>query len=806
MAASMESMQAELDQIKASAEERAGLIKAGEDRAEFLDDPVNEFGHGITMGISNSLGIPVDVVNGVLNAVGIQVDAPLGSSDSIHDVMAEISGFPEGLEQEPTTIIEGGAEALGVAAVMTPAMLAPFMDAAFDPNLTDRQNAEYAKFKGSMPNEYPRGRAARAAFLLKQIGERIAKTAVENPKTFVASEAAAAFASGAAMEAAEQQGAGPGTMMAAGLGAGVVAGLSPSALPRMAKNAWRWGMKHFNPFRESGAMPRAQEQMQLRAEDPEGAAALVDDMIDPNTGKLKPEYEGLTPARVTGEERLMAQEARVLEDDAVLDMQVREDLTAAIKRAEGELRSLYGTPRGKQNWEQAVFQRVAPEGVEITPGTSEEMLDQLYKSFKPLYNQFKGWPIVPNLVGSRKTTLETMIANVPQSNRVMVEESTRIKVGRRLESMMDGLNRRLKNMKGAGDTKVWDSGDLLAFRSDLRGEARRASSRGDIESADLFRLAEEKVNALLKTQLKPEVLQELQVVDSNYRNYKIAEDAVYRGAAGDRGLTPDGLLSSLRASASSHGSYARGEQLELRSLAASGRPVAKLLNDPERLRRSVANMTDEDLLHTQEDFFETVLQKSMITDDDGLEVISGMKLKKTLQTLDESARAVRMDDDAIGRANEIADRLIMAQRRNPAAVAQLYEDGPADILQLLATLVGAKHGQKVAGRGMGSSLVLAGFFAKKAREMLAKLTSNQARIILAKAQTDPELYSKLLTTPTSERVFQDEATQYLKVYLANIAQRTAREAKQAEEPSTKEEYRLELERLRKEAEALGPNY
>ncbi len=805
MAANMEDLQAELDQIKANAEERSGLVQAAEDRSKFLDDPVNEFGHGFTMGISNSLGIPVDIVNGMLNAVGIQVDQPLGSGDSIHDVMAELQGYPEGLESEPTTVIEGAGEALGVAAIMTPAMLAPFMDAAFDPNLTDRQNVEYAKFKGSMPNEYPRGRAARAAFLLKQIGQRIAKTAVEQPKTFIASEAAASMAAGAAMEYTEQLGARPAEQMAAGLGAGMIAGLSPSALPRMAKNAWRWGMKNFNPFRESGAMPRAAEQMQLRVEDQPGAAEKVAGMLD-ETGKIKPEMEGLTPARVTGEERLMAQEARVLADDAVLDKQVRDDLLSAIKRAEGELRSLYGTPRGKQNWEQAVFQRVAPDGVEITPGTSEEMLDQLYKSFKPLYAEFKGWPIVPNLVGTRRTTLETMILNVPQTNRIMVEESTRLKVGRRLESMMDGLTRRLKTMKGAGDTKVWDSGDILAFRSDLRGEARRASSRGDIEAADLFRIAEEKVSMLLKTQLKPEVLQELQIVDSYYRNYKIAENAVFRGAAGDKGLTPDGLLGALRGSASSKGAYARGEQLELRSLAASGRPVAKLLNDPERLRRSVANMTDEDLLNTQQDFFETVLQKSTITDSDGLEVISGMKLKKVLQTLDESARAVRMDDDAIGRANEIADRLIMAQRKSPAAVAQLYEDGPADILQLIATILGAKHGQKVAGRGMGSSLVLAGWFAKKARVMLEKLTTNQARVILARAQTDPVLYGKLLTTPTSERVFQDEATQYLKVFLANVAQRTMREEKQAQEPDTKAEYRKELERLRKEAEALGPTF
>lgn len=794
MAVSREELEAELQNIVAAAEERAEFERATKERAEFLDDPVNEFGHGYTTGISSIVGAPVDVVDAMLNAGGIRTDAPFGSGENIQDVLAELQGMPEGIPMEPQGLAGGAGEGLGVATVVTPLMLAPFMEAAMDPNLDMKQGQETRAFYGGpegSPTRIPRSRAARVAFLLKQVGEKVAQTAVKHPKTFIATEAAAAAGAGAAMQAVEERGGGPQAQMAAGLGAGTIAGLSPAALPRMLKNAWRWGMKNFNPWRKAGAMPRGAEQMQMRAEDATAAADKLAAAIDPETGALRPEFEGMTPARIIGEERLMAQEARVLADDPELDKLVREDLVSAIKRAEFELRGLYDTPQGKEAWEQAVFQRVAPDHVEIQPGTAEEMLDQLYGAFKPMYDEFKGYPIRTGLYNQpRRTTLETMIQNVPDSNRVMVDDATRAKVGRWLDSQYEGLHRTIKNVDGV-DT--FQSADLLEFRSTIRAEARRAAKRNDMETVDLLKIAEEKVDVLLKDQLPEGTMAELGVVDSHYRNYKIAEDAVYRGAAGDRGLTPDSLLQSVRASASSKGSYARGEQLELRSLAASGRPVAKLLNDPERLRRSVANMTEADLQNTQRDFFDTILGKSMHTDEQGLEVVSGIKLKKALQNFDESAKAVRMDEGDMKRANDIADRLIMAQRKSPAAVEELYEDAPADILQLAATLIGAKHGQKVAGRGMGSSMVLAGFFAKKAREILGKLTSNQARIILANAQTDPELYHHLLTAATSEPASQVASAQYLKAYLAEVTQRGLR---QVGDESDTTDYMEELEKLR----------
>jgi len=794
MAVSREELEAELENIISAANERAEFERTTKERAEFLDDPINEFGHGYTTGISSIVGAPVDVVDAMLNAGGIRTDAPFGSGENIQDVLTELQNMPEGIPMEPQGAVGGAGEGLGVATVMTPLMLAPFMEAAMDPNFEMKQGQETRAFHGGpegSPTRIPRSRAARIAFLLKQVGQEIAHTAVKRPKAFIASEAAAAMGAGAAMQAAEEAGAGQTGQMAAGLGAGTIAGISPSAIPRMVRNAWRWGMKNFNPFRKAGAMPRAAEQMQMRAEDATAAADKLAAAIDPETGQLRPEFEGMTPARIIGEERLMAQEARVLADDPELDKLVREDLVSAIKRAEFELRGLYDTPQGKEAWEQAVFQRVAPDHVEIQPGTAEEILDQLYGAFKPMYDEFKGYPIRTGLYNQpRRTTLETMIENVPETNRVMVDDATRAKVGRWLDSQYEGLHRTIKTVDGV---ETFQSGDLLGFRSNIRAEARRAAKRNDMETVDLLKIAEEKIDILLKDQLPEGTMAELGIVDSHYRNYKIAEDAVYRGAAGDRGLTPDSLLQSVRASASSKGGYARGEQLELRSLAASGRPVAKLLNDPERLRRNVANMTEADLQNTQRDFFDTILGKSMHTDDQGVEVISGAKLKKALQTFDESARAVRMDEGDMTRANEIADRLIMAQRSPEEAVAKLYEGGPLEILDLLAAYVGARRGQAIAGTGMGAPMVFAGRMSTATRKILHNLTTNHARQLLIDAQTDPVLYSKLLTSTTDEKLIQEEAAQYLKVYLAEIAQRTAR---QADDETEDRAYMEELEKLR----------
>lgn len=823
--ATVEELQAERDAIIAASQERADLVDAGKERSEHLGDPVTEFGRAYTTGVSEMVGVPVDIVNAMLNAGGLGTDRPIGSGDHIQDVIDELAGYPTGMGTEPEGALQGAAKMLGVTSVMTPVMVAPFLKAAMDPNFELNQAADIGRFQGTgmeetvmpadpsrgikskviktpTPGNIPRSRAARVAFLLKQIAERGAKFAVDRPGAFIAGETAMALGAGAAGEMAEEAGAGPGMRVGAEITAGILSGIVPAAIPRLARNMYRWGMRNIVPFTEAGAELRAAQQMQIRAEDPEAAAEAA---LALAARQEAGEDLGITPARATGEERLMAQEQRVFQDDPVLDKLIREDLESAIKRTQGELGGLFGTPRGKESWELAIFQRVAPEGVEITPGTSEEMLDQLYQSFRPLYAEIKGYPVRPNLYGKRQTPLETMIKNAPESNRIQADQSKRDAVSRRLTAMWSGFSRNLKTVDGVVQAP---SEKYLKLRQDIRAEARKRTKVGDYESAALYRIAEEKIDDVLRDQLEPDLLARLKTADSHYRNYKIAEDAVYRKSGTDQGLTPEGLLAALRVSASSKGNYARGEMAELRSAAVSGKPIAKIIEDPARIRRAVAQMGEDDIANTKADFFEVMMRKAMVSQDE-TEGVSGTKLKRMLDHYSDSAAAVRMTEEDLMNANSIADALIIAERRSPAAVSQLYEDGPSNILQLFATLVGAKHGQKVAGRGMGSSLVLAQYFANKARGILSHFTTEQATALLTRAQTDPKLYAHLLTRPDARPAAQIESAQYLSTYLAEIARRTGEGTVEHwketyEQQEAGRARTAELDRLRREAEMIVP--
>jgi hypothetical protein len=243
--------------------------------------------------------------------------------------------------------------------------------------------------------------------------------------------------------------------------------------------------------------------------------------------------------------------------------------------------------------------------------------------------------------------------------------------------------------------------------------------------------------------------------------------------------------------------------MDLRSLAASGRPAASVIKDPARLRRNVANMNAEDLRATQTDALDYVVRQSVKTNEDGVEFISGPKLKQTLNNLEESLNAVRLSDDDLARAHEIADVLTMAQRRSPAAVTKLYEDGPSSVLELVATWFGAQRGQAIASGGMGSSMVMAGWFAKSMRTVLNNMTTGKAMQLLRDATTDKELYAALMTDPRALPKKQEQAAKYLKSYLANITEENAREAGSV---TPDEEYRNELRRLREEAQVMGAEY
>ena len=209
--------------------------------------------------------------------------------------------------------------------------------------------------------------------------------------------------------------------------------------------------------------------------------------------------------------------------------------------------------------------------------------------------------------------------------------------------------------------------------------------------------------------------------------------------------------------------------MELRNAATAGRPVTRMMNDPETIARHVVDMTPEDLANWRNEFIESLYAKSFTKEIDpqsGLEVIDGRRLQGNLNSFRKSAKALGMTDEDLGRIDSLAKELVVMQESSPSAVARLFEDGPSNVVQLVATLWGAKSGQRVAGSGMGSSMVLAGFFANKMRAAVAKLTSDKATQLMIDAAKDPELYKAMLVGPTSSVADQNAAAHFLNAWLA----------------------------------------
>ena len=242
--------------------------------------------------------------------------------------------------------------------------------------------------------------------------------------------------------------------------------------------------------------------------------------------------------------------------------------------------------------------------------------------------------------------------------------------------------------------------------------------------------------------------------------------------SGDEQLTPARLANSLRRMADSPSQYARGGEATMRQLVQEGRRVDEVLGDPAAAARMVRGMGEESRRSVKADFVQTLYDRARTSSvtDEGVELVSGSRLHALLNENKATAKALGVTDLEFDRMNRIAQELRRMERAAPAAVDRLFEDGPANVMQLLAALVGAKSGQRVAGHGMGSSLVLAQFFSNKMRNALATVTADKATEIMVAAHRDPKLYAALLTGPTASARAQERASQVLNAWLAQTVE------------------------------------
>lgn len=165
------------------------------------------------------------------------------------------------------------------------------------------------------------------------------------------------------------------------------------------------------------------------------------------------------------------------------------------------------------------------------------------------------------------------------------------------------------------------------------------------------------------------------------------------------------------------------------------------------------------------EFVETLFRESSSTGASGEIEISGQKLARTFNQNIGVAKALGMDEKEITRMRAITKQMIQAQQQPGVSVGAILEDKPAALMTFIARVAGAKFGQKIAGGGIGSALVIAGEGSTQARNILQKLTTNEAQKLLISAQSDPVLYKALLTrtSATQNEIF--DATQIIESWL-----------------------------------------
>ena len=594
---------------------------------------------------------------------------------------------------------------------------------------------------------------ARMATTLGQPGiwrgmiDDITNFAMANPKLYFTSEVAGAAGAGAAGEMAREGGAGTGGQLIAEMLGGMTAGGLTSIGPRSLRGLRESIQKNIFPMTKEGGMIRAAKQTQQRAGGPETAQAYAKSLAEIP--------EGVTPAQWIGDERLMAQESRLLQDNPELANRVRSELQEAHLAAQESLKDSFGRPRTRQEWEVSVLERVTPEGTLIEPGMTDDMLGQAYDSFAPLYDQAKGFDV-------STSGLTQKISDSVYDPSIIAGDLER-----------DSIRKWFNNVASAFEDQIeFDeipSDALLQIRSKVRDQRRLQSRRGNAERADLLGAIEGSITKRLEDALPDDITAQLKVTDSQYRKYKIVENSIFNAA--DANLSPEQLTQAIRMGGlTSQSRYARGVDeatQDLRRLALAGRSTEEVLGDPQRAAMFVRDLSDIEKRAVQADFADVLFNraKSAAATESGIPLLSGEKLLRDLTENMDVMKNLGMTPNDITRLRTIGRELQTVAKKSPQAVKQLFEDGPASVLQLVAAIIGAHSGQKMAGGGLGASLVLAQFMSNRARRFLARITSDQAERLMKDAVTDQKLYQALLTRPTvGVRVARERAA-YLESWL-----------------------------------------
>lgn len=215
---------------------------------------------------------------------------------------------------------------------------------------------------------------------------------------------------------------------------------------------------------------------------------------------------------------------------------------------------LIGTPvssareRGWQQTQALIAKESAPPG--YTPPKRSDVRDtykDLRQAYAEAYDQFKGYPLKPELV-------RVQGGNVPLSQAMAVSRQAAAdpKSRKYVQSFIDN---ELGRVKG----RQLDSADLLEIRSNIRSKMRELSGNQNYPDAEgLLKTAEKRATEVLESQLPPDAMKSLRAVDAKYGNFKVLENAIERSKDRPDAFTPAQFSMAVKESTPSKGQYAAG--------------------------------------------------------------------------------------------------------------------------------------------------------------------------------------------------------------------------------------------------------
>lgn len=527
----------------------------------------------------------------------------------------------------------------------------------------------------------------------------------------------------------------PGAETIGATGGGMFGGSVASAIPATAARGGAIASRFAEdllPTTEWSAMNRAARQLQRDTADPEGAARLALEARDPITG-----------AQATGESGLMARQAAIEREFPGTRADVQTRRQRAVDELTESFSMLQGQPIERGDWQRRMIQAAAPEGSTISRGDPDKMMAEAYAAFDP------GYRFIDNLPMPMVGLSERVEAAVTAPGIYGGEEA--------VARAMPWLSSRLANLDG----DVVTAGDIRRIRTEIRDTRRRVDNRAD---KDVLDAAEDALTQHLNENIvDPEIVQRLQNLDHQYRKHVVLTDAFART---DRGATPETMIGAIQTSLSP-GQFARGEAAgldDLRALARLGQSSRTVMGKPDEARLMIRDLPDPDKQTFRAGFVNELMADARRTGE-GADFIDGSQLLAAIRREGPTLDAMGFTATDKARMTDIANRLMTVQRNPEAVAAQIYEDGPSNVVQLVTALIGAKGGQRLAGQGLGSSLVLASFGSRLMRNAVSTVFSDASIDVLVKASQPTregrELYAALLTRPTDSIRKQDEAARVI---------------------------------------------